>query len=173
MPVSTAAVTVAVVVPDTPASVPVIVALPHSRPYDQPAAANRRYGVRGRAPARRSAEILRTLVRKDPGRGKLQSATLGDGTICRDDHDRDQYRGCDRHGGRARHPRQSRANRCAPAALPVTRPRLGVVLLTADLKNAIPQPAQSSGPIPKAFYSTVPAEVILFDGKPVYAKTPY
>ena len=42
----------------------------------------------------------------------------------------------------------------------------------ADLKKVIPLPPQSSGPIPKVFYSTVPAEVILFDGKPVYAKIP-
>ena len=42
----------------------------------------------------------------------------------------------------------------------------------ADLKKVIPLPAQSSGPIPKVFYSTVPAEVILFNGKPVYAKIP-
>ncbi len=41
-----------------------------------------------------------------------------------------------------------------------------------DLKEAIPLSAQPSGPIPKVFYSTVPAEVILFDGKPVYAKIP-
>ena len=42
----------------------------------------------------------------------------------------------------------------------------------ADLKKAIPLPGQSSGSIPKVFYSTVPVEVILFDGKPVYAKIP-
>ena len=42
----------------------------------------------------------------------------------------------------------------------------------ADLKKVIPLPAQSSAPIPKVFYSTVPAEVILFDGKPMYAKIP-
>ncbi|MGB8324067.1 MAG: hypothetical protein WCE52_14005 [Candidatus Acidiferrum sp.] len=42
----------------------------------------------------------------------------------------------------------------------------------ADLKKVIPLPAQSSGPVPKVFYSAVPAEVILFDGKPVYAKIP-
>ena len=42
----------------------------------------------------------------------------------------------------------------------------------ADLKKLIPMTAQSSGPIPKVFYSTVPAEVILFDAKPVYAKIP-
>ena len=42
----------------------------------------------------------------------------------------------------------------------------------ADLKKVIPLPAQSSSPIPKVFYSTVPAEVILFDGKPVYSKIP-
>jgi hypothetical protein len=42
----------------------------------------------------------------------------------------------------------------------------------ADLKKVIPLPAQSSAPIPKVFYSTVPAEVILFNGKPVYAKIP-
>jgi hypothetical protein len=40
----------------------------------------------------------------------------------------------------------------------------------ADLKKVIPLPAQSNAPIPKVFYSTVPAEVILFDGKPIYAK---
>ena len=40
----------------------------------------------------------------------------------------------------------------------------------ADLKKVIPLAAQASAPIPKVFYSTVPAEVILFDGKPVYAK---
>ena len=43
----------------------------------------------------------------------------------------------------------------------------------ADLKKVIPLPAQPSGPIPKVFFSTVPAEVILFDGKPVYAKIPH
>jgi len=43
----------------------------------------------------------------------------------------------------------------------------------ADLKKVIPLPAQSSAPIPKVFYSTVPAEVILFNGKPVYAKIPH
>jgi hypothetical protein len=42
----------------------------------------------------------------------------------------------------------------------------------ADLKKVIPLPAQPNGTIPKVFYSTVPAEVILFDGKPVYAKIP-
>jgi len=42
----------------------------------------------------------------------------------------------------------------------------------ADLKKVIPLPAQSGAPIPKVFYSTVPAEAILFDGKPVYAKIP-
>lgn len=42
----------------------------------------------------------------------------------------------------------------------------------ADLKKMIPLSAHSTAPIPKVFYSTVPAEVILFDGKPVYAKIP-
>ncbi len=42
-----------------------------------------------------------------------------------------------------------------------------------DLKKVIPLPAQSTAPIPKVFYSTVPAEVILFNGKPVYAKIPH
>jgi hypothetical protein len=42
----------------------------------------------------------------------------------------------------------------------------------ADLKKVIPLPAQASSPLPKVFYSIVPAEVILFDGKPVYAKIP-
>ena len=39
-----------------------------------------------------------------------------------------------------------------------------------DLKKVIPLPAQPTAPIPKVFYSTVPAEVILFNGKPIYAK---
>jgi hypothetical protein len=42
----------------------------------------------------------------------------------------------------------------------------------ADLNKVIPLAAQSSAPIAKVFYSTVPAEVILFNGKPVYAKIP-
>ena len=42
----------------------------------------------------------------------------------------------------------------------------------ADLKKVIPLSADSNAPIPKVFYSTVPAEVILFNGKPVYAKIP-
>lgn len=41
-----------------------------------------------------------------------------------------------------------------------------------DLKKVIPLSTQSTAPIPKVFYSTVPSEVILFDGKPVYAKIP-
>ena len=42
----------------------------------------------------------------------------------------------------------------------------------ADLKKVIPLPEQSTAPIPKVFYSTVPAEVILFNGKPVWSKIP-
>jgi hypothetical protein len=41
-----------------------------------------------------------------------------------------------------------------------------------QLAKVIPPPANPSGPTPKIFYSTVPAEVILFDGKPVYANIP-
>jgi hypothetical protein len=41
----------------------------------------------------------------------------------------------------------------------------------AEVKKMIPPP-QATGPVPKIFYSTVPAEVILFSGKPVYAKIP-
>jgi hypothetical protein len=40
------------------------------------------------------------------------------------------------------------------------------------LQKVIPPPSQVSGPVPTVFYSTVPAEVILFDGKPVYANIP-
>lgn len=40
------------------------------------------------------------------------------------------------------------------------------------LQKVIPPPAQPSGPIPKIFYSTLPAEVILFDGEPTYAQIP-
>lgn len=38
----------------------------------------------------------------------------------------------------------------------------------ANLNKVIP-PRGASDPIPRVFYSTVPAEVILFDGEPVYA----
>ncbi|HEX2972410.1 MAG TPA: hypothetical protein VHP11_08755 [Tepidisphaeraceae bacterium] len=41
----------------------------------------------------------------------------------------------------------------------------------AGLRKVIPPPPPS-GPIPKVFYSTMPAEVILFDGKPVYTRIP-
>lgn len=41
----------------------------------------------------------------------------------------------------------------------------------APLKQAIPPPA-SSGPAPKVFYSLRPAEVILFQGQPVYSTIP-
>ncbi|HXY48238.1 MAG TPA: hypothetical protein VEI01_02225 [Terriglobales bacterium] len=41
-----------------------------------------------------------------------------------------------------------------------------------SLQEVIPPPPQPGGPIPKIFYSTVPAEVILFEGKPVYANIP-
>jgi hypothetical protein len=40
------------------------------------------------------------------------------------------------------------------------------------LQKVIPPPAQAGGPIPDVYYSNVPAEVILFDGKPVYAAIP-
>jgi hypothetical protein len=42
----------------------------------------------------------------------------------------------------------------------------------ADLKKVIPLPPQSNTPVPHVFYSTMPAEVILFEGKPVFAKIP-
>jgi hypothetical protein len=41
-----------------------------------------------------------------------------------------------------------------------------------NLKKVIPPPANPSGPIPQIFYSSVPAEVILFDGSPAYATIP-
>jgi hypothetical protein len=40
------------------------------------------------------------------------------------------------------------------------------------LKKIIPPPAKSGGVTPVVFYSDKPAEVILFDGQPVYAKIP-
>lgn len=42
----------------------------------------------------------------------------------------------------------------------------------AGLQKVIPPPLKASDPIPKVFYSTVPSEVILFDGKPVYTEIP-
>jgi hypothetical protein len=58
----------------------------------------------------------------------------------------------------------------AATKLPKDMEKLPMDPQWADLKKVIPLPAQSAAPIPKVFYSTVPAEVILFDGKPVYAK---
>jgi hypothetical protein len=40
------------------------------------------------------------------------------------------------------------------------------------LKKIIPPPAKSGGVVPAVFYSDKPAEVILFDGQPVYAQIP-
>ena len=40
------------------------------------------------------------------------------------------------------------------------------------LKKLIPPPAKSGGVTPDIFYSDKPAEVILFDGQPVYAQIP-
>src|SRR5436309_5381946 len=40
------------------------------------------------------------------------------------------------------------------------------------LKKIIPPPAKSGGVTPAVFYSDKPAEVILFDGQPVYAQVP-
>ena len=42
----------------------------------------------------------------------------------------------------------------------------------AMLQGLIPPPAQPSGPIPTIFYSTLPSEVILFDGQPSYTPIP-
>ncbi len=42
----------------------------------------------------------------------------------------------------------------------------------ASLKNAIPPPASASSAVPKVFYATSPAEVILIKGQPVLAKIP-
>lgn len=41
-----------------------------------------------------------------------------------------------------------------------------------SLKEVIPPPPQGSDPTPKIFYSTLPAEVILFDGQPQFASIP-
>jgi hypothetical protein len=42
----------------------------------------------------------------------------------------------------------------------------------ADVRRAIPPPQLSNRIIPKVFYSTVPSEVILFDGRPTYRAIP-
>jgi hypothetical protein len=42
----------------------------------------------------------------------------------------------------------------------------------AGLKPMIPPPAHSNGIIPQIFYSNRPAEIILFDGQPIYSKIP-
>lgn len=42
----------------------------------------------------------------------------------------------------------------------------------ADVKKMVPPPKVSTAVIPAVFYSTVPAEVILFDGQPTYTPIP-
>src|SRR5947208_17193112 len=42
----------------------------------------------------------------------------------------------------------------------------------SELKKIIPPTAKSGGVTPAVFYSDKPAEVILFDGQPVYAQIP-
>jgi hypothetical protein len=42
----------------------------------------------------------------------------------------------------------------------------------ADVKKAIPPPAGAGATVPKVFYSNEPAEIIIFNGKPLYAKIP-
>jgi hypothetical protein len=42
----------------------------------------------------------------------------------------------------------------------------------AEVKKAVPPPEVSNPIIPKVFYATVPAEVILFDGQPTYTSIP-
>jgi hypothetical protein len=42
----------------------------------------------------------------------------------------------------------------------------------ADVKKAVPPATNTSGAVPKVFYSNDPAEIITFKGKPVYANIP-
>ena len=42
----------------------------------------------------------------------------------------------------------------------------------AGLANFVPAPATPSGVVPAVFYSTQPAQVILFDGQPTYSRIP-
>ncbi len=42
----------------------------------------------------------------------------------------------------------------------------------SDVKKFVPPPTPSSPIVPQVFYSTVPAEVILFDGQPTYTEIP-
>jgi hypothetical protein len=61
----------------------------------------------------------------------------------------------------------------SPAArLPAGMSKVAADPQWAALKSAIAQPGKSNGAIPQVFYSEGPAEVILFDGEPVYAKIP-
>ncbi len=60
----------------------------------------------------------------------------------------------------------------AVTALPKDMEKLPKDPQWAGLKAVIPPPAQASGPVPKIFFSTVPAEVILFNGQPVYGGIP-
>ena len=56
--------------------------------------------------------------------------------------------------------------------LPRDMPKVPQDKQWSALKKIIPPPAKSGGVTPAVFYSDKPAEVILFDGQPVYAQIP-
>jgi hypothetical protein len=60
----------------------------------------------------------------------------------------------------------------AAKQLPMDMQKLQKNAKWADLKGFIPPPAKRGPAVPTVLYSISPAEVILFDGKPVYAKVP-
>jgi hypothetical protein len=60
----------------------------------------------------------------------------------------------------------------AAKKLPPDMSKVGKDKQWSALKKIIPPPAKASGVTPAVFYSDKPAEVILFDGQPVYAQIP-
>ena len=60
----------------------------------------------------------------------------------------------------------------ATKKLPLDMSKVAQEKQWSALKKVIPPPAKSGGVTPAVFYSDKPAEVILFDGQPVYAQIP-
>jgi len=56
--------------------------------------------------------------------------------------------------------------------LPKDMTKVGQDAHWPEVSKALASPAKPGGILPKIFYSTSPAEIILFDGKPIYSKIP-
>src|SRR5437762_9678780 len=69
-------------------------------------------------------------------------------------------------------PKVSTVNGCPTKKLPPDMSKIAQDKEWSTLKKIIPPPSKSGEVTPAVFYSDKPAEVILFDGQPVYAQIP-